>query len=136
MATERLLLSRMISLTLLLAALPPASAPAAADIPTLSVSELPAGSKPLLLPTHLPGYDLRVLDERKPITLQTADGKVEVRLPIYFYFPADERREGLRLIREAADELRRAAHNSDPGGADLESTLERLEHGLDLLGAS
>lgn len=113
----------------------PASSPTGGDIPALAVSELPPGSKPLLLPPHLPGYDLRVLDERKPVTLETPTGKFEVRLPIYFYFPADDRQEGLRLVREAADELRHAAHRPDPSAADLDSLLGRLERGLDLLGS-
>lgn len=127
----------MFPLTCLLALAPPpgGSSAAGADIPTLSISQLPPGVKPLLLPPHLPGYDLRVLDERKPVTLETPGGKFEVRLPIYFYFPAEDRQEGLRLVREAADELRRAAHEPDPASADLDSLLGRLERGLDLLGS-
>lgn len=127
----------MLPLTFLLALPPPpiGSSATGTDIPTISASDLPSGVKPMLLPPHLPGYDLRVLDERKPLTLETPGGKVEVLLPIYFYFPADDRREGLRLLREATDELRHATHSPEPAAADLDSLLGRMERGLDLLGS-
>jgi len=108
--------------------------PPSADIPPLSASDLARGSDPLLLPLRLPGYELRVLDRRKPVTFESGGAKIEVLLPIYFYVPAAERREGLRLLRRAADDLRRAAHAADRGDTDLDDLLARVERGLDLLG--
>lgn len=88
-----------------------------------------------LLPLHIPGYDLRVLDHRKPLALEASGARFTVDLPIFVYYPAPDRRQAARLLRQAADELRQIVREPDRNEADLAGLLQRLEHALDLLGS-
>lgn len=88
-----------------------------------------------LLPLHIPGYDLRVLDRRKPLSLEAAGSRFTVDLPIFFYYPAPDRRQAVTLLRQAADELRQISREPDRNETDLAGLLQRFERALDLLGS-
>jgi len=87
-----------------------------------------------LLPLTLPGYELRVLDQRKTLTYEAAGTHFEVRLPIFFYLPNLEESQSLHLLRQAVDELRRAVHEPDRNEYDFDKLLARFEQGLAALG--
>ena len=99
-------------------------------IPTVGAAEVSSATDPTLLPLTLPGYELRVLDRRKPLALEAGGARFEVRLPIFFYVPSPSRAEGLRRLRLLADDLRRACRAADRGEVDLEGLSKRLEAAL------
>ena len=58
--------------------------------PLSPVLPAPKDDEPVL-PLKIPGYELRVLDQRKPLRLGVAATWVEASLPIFFYYPTADR---------------------------------------------
>jgi hypothetical protein len=108
----------MLHLLCLAALIPPAPAPVA------------PGTDLSLLPLTLPGYELRVLDQRKSLTYEANGAKIEVRLPIFFYLPDLAQAQALRALQQAVDELRRAIHEPDRNEYNFEPLLGRFESAL------
>lgn len=86
------------------------------------------------LPLRLPGYELRVLDQRKLLFVAAGDSWFEIPLPIFFYYPTADRSEADRLIRDAAQALR-AMIGSAAARPELESLARQLERASALLGS-
>jgi hypothetical protein len=122
----------------LLAALPtaiPSSPPQPPlAVPTVLAKGVVPSTDLSLLPLTVPGYELRVLDQRKTLIYDAAGTRFEVHLPIFFYLPNAAENSALRLIRQAVDELRRAAHQPDRNEYDFEKLLGRFEQSLAELG--
>jgi hypothetical protein len=111
----------MLRFLCLAAAIPPAAAPVA------------PGTDLSLLPLTFPGYELRVLEQRKPLIYELNGAKIEVRLPIFFYLPDLAQAQATQALRQAVDELRRAAHEPDRNEYDFEKLLGRFEQALSAL---
>ena len=88
------------------------------------------GTDVTLLPLAVPGYELRVLDQRKTLTYEANGAQFEVRLPIFFYLPDLAQSQALRTLRQAVDELRRAIHEPDRNEYDFDPLLGRFEQAL------
>jgi hypothetical protein len=106
---------------------------AVAAIPSVAAAAVAPGTDLSLLPLTLPGYQLRVLDQRKTLTYDAAGTAFEVRLPIFFYLPNAPEAQPLHLLRQAVDELRRAIHQPDRSEYDFEKLLARFEQGFSAL---
>lgn len=112
----------------------PAASPTAPAVPAANAGEVAPATDFSLLPLTLPGYELRVLDQRKTLTYETGGTRFDVHLPIFFYLPNAETDAAVRLIRQAVDELRHAAHQPDRNEYDFDKLLERFEQGLAAFG--
>jgi hypothetical protein len=92
----------------------------------------PTGESPLL-PLNLPGYDLRVLAERKPLLFDVHGAWVEIPLPIFFYLPSPLRESAVADLRTAAAELRRLSHRADWTQEELDALLARFDRAIEKL---
>jgi hypothetical protein len=97
---------------------------------------LPAwgGDEPVL-PLKIPGYELRVLDQRKPLRLGVAGTWLETSLPIFFYYPTADRIHALDLVHQAQESLQRLGAKQNWSAAELQHVLTDLNAALRLLGA-
>jgi hypothetical protein len=87
-----------------------------------------------VLPPALPGYELRSLDVRKPVVFDVNGAQVRILLPIFVYCPTGvERREAVRLLRQAYEDASSLGRKSDWTAADLQGILRALDMSLDLL---
>lgn len=90
----------------------------------------PAGTDPgPLLPLHLPGYELRVLDVKKPLLFHLAGTWVEVSVPIFFYLATPAHEEGLKRLRRAAEDLRQLLRKPAWTSAELAQVQAELKAG-------
>jgi hypothetical protein len=96
-------------------------------------SALPAEEP--VLPLRIPGYELRSLDVRKPVVFEVAGGEVRVSLPIYLYYPTAcaDRREAVKLLRQAYGDMIRLGQREDWTAGDLRRILSTLDASLSLL---
>jgi hypothetical protein len=111
----------------------------AAELPLSDGAPPPAGApapaKPAdpdhrpLLPLHLPGYDLRVLDVKKPLLFHLDGAWVEVSVPIFFYLATPAHEEGLKRLRQVAEDLRRLLRQPAWTSAELAQVQAELEAG-------
>jgi hypothetical protein len=88
-----------------------------------------------VLPLRIPGYELRSLDVRKPVVFEVAGSEVRVSLPIYVYYPAacTDRRDAVKLLREAYGEAVELGRRQEWSAADLRRILAALDESLTLL---
>jgi hypothetical protein len=86
-----------------------------------------------LLPPHLPGYDLRVLDVKKPLLFNVAGTWVEVSIPIFFYFPTPAREEGVKRLRQVTEDLRQLIRKPAWTSAELARVQVELDASASLL---
>jgi hypothetical protein len=101
----------------------------AAAIPTAPAPVAP-GTDLTVLPLAFPGYELRMLEQRKTLTYEVNGSKVEVHLPIFFYLPDLAQAQATRALQQAVDELRRAVHEPDRNEYDFAALLNRFESAL------
>ena len=106
-------------------ALPPSTALAAAE----------TGADPAL-PSRIPGYELRVLDRRKPLRFEVAGVPAETSLPIFIYFPTADPGRAAGLVRQAYDDLQALARKPEWTAAELHAVLSGLDSALRLLDPS
>lgn len=77
-----------------------------------------------LLP-EIPGYQLRVLDVRKPLKLRVNDSWVDASLPVFFYYP--QAQPALDAIRGIRKDLVETARDSGWDEAKALALAERLD---------
>ena len=86
-----------------------------------------------VLPLIIPGYELRVLDRRKPVRFQVGDSQTEAALPIFIYYPTGDRAGALKRVREAYDGLMRLGGKPEWTADELRQVLADLDAALRLL---
>jgi hypothetical protein len=110
-------------------ALEPASAspperPAGLQASTLASS---ADVSDPVMPLRIPGYELRVLDRRKPIRFNVSGVWVESALPIFVYVPAGDPGRAAGLLRQAYDGLLKLGLKPEWTPAELKAVLTNLD---------
>jgi hypothetical protein len=87
------------------------------------------------LPLRIPGYELRSLDVRKPVVFEVAGARIGVTLPIFIYYPdaCADRRDAIKLLREAYGEAVELGRRQEWSAADLHRVLSALDGSLALL---
>jgi hypothetical protein len=103
---------------------PPAEPPA----PPLQAPDSP------VLPTTLPGYELRVLDARKPVLFNIDGHWVRAGLPVFIYYPAPPPASAAPLLRQVYDGLLDLTRKPEWSAAELRELIAKLGAALDLLG--
>jgi len=86
-----------------------------------------------VFPLKIPGYELRVLDRKKPIVLGVGGERVEGSLPIFIYLPTADRPALLAPLRRAYDGLLALGRKPEWTGAELHQVLQDLDEALRLL---
>jgi hypothetical protein len=92
----------------------------------------PAAGVPVL-PLSIPGYELRVLDVRKPVLFEVNGSQVEGSLPVFVYYPAASQAEAVNLLRQASDELAKLGQKPEWTGEELRLVLSKLDTAVALL---
>jgi hypothetical protein len=92
----------------------------------------PASSVPVL-PLSIPGYELRVLDVRKPVLFEMNGSPVEGSLPVFVYYPAASQAEAVKLLRQASDDLAKLGQKPEWTGEELRQVLSKLDAAVGLL---
>ncbi|HEX3730442.1 MAG TPA: hypothetical protein VHV47_11600 [Opitutaceae bacterium] len=95
--------------------------------PRLTQADAP---DPPVVPLAIPGYALRVLDVQKKVILQAAGHDIEASVPIFIYYPAANRTEAVRLVRQARDGLSRLQAKREWSATELKAVVAQLESGL------
>lgn len=112
----------------------PAEPPLTPPAPAASVTAAkPETELAPLLPLHLPGYDLRVLDIKKPLLFNVAGTWVEVSVPIFFYLATPAHDEGVKRLRQVAEDLRQLTRKPAWTSAELSRVQADLEAAAALL---
>ena len=107
----------------------PASASPPAGPADLHASPLPPSpdiSDPVM-PLRIPGYELRVLDRRKPIRFNVSGVWVESALPIFVYVPAGDPGRAAGLLRHAYDGLLKLALEPEWTATEFKAILTDLD---------
>lgn len=85
------------------------------------------------LPAAIPGYELRVLNERKAVLFGVGGQWIEASVPIFFYFPTSGA-ESLRLLKKARSDLAALESQGDGTaedlgriGGELDAAIHKLE---------
>ena len=103
-----------------------------AELPrTLPVATV-TGDHPLL-PLRIPGYELRVLEARKPVVLSVGGSQTEASLPVFFYAPDPIRSAAQAPLQRARDTLSGLEKKETWTGAELQEVREALDQALRLL---
>jgi hypothetical protein len=92
----------------------------------------PAAGAPVL-PLSIPGYELRVLDVRKPVLFEVNGSQVEGSLPVFVYYPAASQAEAVNLVRQASDDLAKLGQKPEWTGEELRQVLAKLDAAVGLL---
>jgi hypothetical protein len=104
-------------------------------IPLLAEStpeKAPTAGVPVL-PLSIPGYELRVLDVRKPVLFEVNGSEVEGSLPVFVYYPAASQAEAVDLLRQASDDLAKLGQKPEWTGEELRQVLSKLDAAAGLL---
>jgi len=96
-----------------------AGKPVAADVP--------------ILPLSIPGYELRVLDVRKPVVFNINGSSVEGSLPVFVYYPTPSQAQAESLLRHASDDLTRLGQKPEWTGEELRQVVSELDAAIGLL---
>lgn len=83
-----------------------------------------------VLPLKISGYELRVLDRRKPIVFQVGESKVEASLPIFIYIPTAGCDAAGGPLRRAYAELQQLGRKPEWTAYELRQVLADLDVGL------
>jgi hypothetical protein len=85
------------------------------------------------LPLAIPGYELRVLDVKKPVVFNVDGSQVEGALPIFVYYPGPARAQAADLVKQAHDDLIKLGGKPEWTGEELKQVIGNLEAALGLL---
>jgi hypothetical protein len=86
-----------------------------------------AGALPLASP---PGYELRVLDARKPVRFRIDGNWVEGELPVFIYYPIAEPERALVSLREADAELDLMARKPEWTAEEVRRLIAHLQSAI------
>jgi hypothetical protein len=92
----------------------------------------PAAGVPVL-PLSIPGYELRVLDVRKPVLFEVNGSQVEGSIPVFVYYPAASQAQAVNLLRQASDELAKLGEKPEWTGEELRQVISKLDAAAGLL---
>ncbi len=106
-----------------------ASPSPAAGLAGIQASPLPPSAEvpDPVIPLRLPGYELRVLDRRKPIRFNVAGVWAESTLPVFVYLPTGDPMRAAGLLRQAYDDLLKLGLKPEWTAAELKSVLTNLD---------
>ena len=106
-----------------------ASPSPAAGLAGIQASPLPPSAEvpDPVIPLRLPGYELRVLDRRKPIRFNVAGVWAESTLPVFVYLPTGDPMRAAGLLRQAYDDLLKLGLKPECTAAELKSVLTNLD---------
>lgn len=107
----------------------------AVSLPADPAPEKDPGAGVPLLPLAIPGYELRVLDVRKPALFNVNGSQVEGSLPVFVYYPAASQAQVASLLRQADDELLKLGQKPEWTGEELGQVLSKLDAAIGLLKA-
>ena len=79
------------------------------------------------MPLRIPGYELRVLDRRKPIRFNVSGIWTESSLPIFVYVPTGDPGRAAGLLRRAYDGLLKLGLEPVWTAAELKAVLTDLD---------
>jgi hypothetical protein len=88
--------------------------------------ETEKSSRPLL-PLHLPGYDLRVLDTKKQLLFNVAGTWVVVSVPVFFYIATPAHDDGVKRLRQVTEDLRQLIRQPGWSSAEFAHLQAELE---------
>ena len=93
---------------------------------------------PTDLPTNLFGYQLEEVDAKKPAVVKVGGTVLEVKLPVFVYFPAElhARKEALKDLHRLYEQLVELAGRPAPTAADFEKVLVALDQAMTKLEAN
>jgi hypothetical protein len=86
-----------------------------------------------VLPLSIPGYELRVLDVRKPVVFNVNGAQVEGSIPVFVYYPAASQAQAATLLRQASDDLAKLGQKPEWTGEELRQVVAKLDAALGLL---
>ena len=86
-----------------------------------------------MLPLRIPGYELRVLDRRKPVLFNVAGTRAESTLPIFVYVPTSDPGRAAGLLRQAYDGLLKLGLKPEWTAAELQAVLANLDAAIHAL---
>ena len=84
-------------------------------------------------PAEIPGYELRVLDVRKPLLVKVGNASIETSLPIFIYFPRADRSSAVALLRQCRDSLRTLFGKPEWTAADVDKIIAALDTAIGAL---
>jgi hypothetical protein len=96
------------------------------------LSSAPGAADPVL-PLRIPGYELRVLDRRKPVLFNVAGTRAESTLPIFVYVPTSDPGRAAGLLRQAYDGLLKLGLKPEWTAAELQAVLANLDAAIHAL---
>ena len=107
----------------------PASASPQAEPADIQASPLaaPVDVSDPVMPLRIPGYELRVLDRRKPIRFNVSGVWAESDLPIFVYVPTGDPGRAAGLLRQAYDGLMKLGLEPEWTAAELKAVLTNLD---------
>jgi hypothetical protein len=110
----------------------PARAAAPARAADIQATPLPpaADIADPAIPLRIPGYELRVLDRRKPVRFHVAGVWAESTLPIFVYVPTGDPGHAAGFLRHAYDALLKLALKPEWTAAELQAVLTDLDSAL------
>jgi hypothetical protein len=89
------------------------------------------------LPLVLPGYRLEELDVKKPCVLRVGSKVIELRIPVFVYFPAEaqSRTEALKGLHDVYNAIVDLSAKQNIAPSDFKEALEKLDAALTALEA-
>jgi hypothetical protein len=79
------------------------------------------------MPVEIPGYELRVLDARKPLLVKVGNASIEASLPVFIYYPKADRSNAVALLRRSRDSLRALSGKAEWTAADVDKVIADLD---------
>jgi len=107
----------------------PAAAPGTAEIQSTPLPPA-ADVADSVIPLRIPGYELRVLDRRKPVRFNVGGVWAESTLPIFVYVPTGDSGRADGFLRQAYDGLLKLGLKPEWTGAELRAVLANLDSAI------
>ena len=123
---------------LALALAAPGLGPAASPDPAAEVQATPLKAADIpdpAVPLRIPGYELRVLERKKPVRFNVAGVWAESALPLFIYVPTADPVRASGLVREAHDSLLKLGQKPEWTADDLRGVLTTLDAAIGALAA-
>jgi hypothetical protein len=80
-----------------------------------------------IAPLKIPGYELRVLDRKKPVRFNVGGVWAESSLPIFIYMPTNDLGLAAGLLRKAHEQLQELTRKPEWTADELQGVLTNLD---------